>query len=136
MTYRASNRTLVGRLALHVEGNAIGGLGLNLQASCKQREKKPVSFIIAHNGNSTRTRGILFTRANVVEVLVEKLLKPVVSAFATPLCDELCLLFAVVVVDLVVLLVPRKNHARLGREKHTSLDALAMSEKAAGPDIL
>ena len=72
----------------------------------------------------------------MVEVLVEKLLKPVVSAFATPLCDELCLLFAVVMVDLVVLLVPRKNHARLGREKHTSLDALAMSEKAAGPDIL
>lgn len=35
-TYRASNRTLVGRLALHVEGNAIGGLGLDLQASYKQ----------------------------------------------------------------------------------------------------
>jgi hypothetical protein len=30
-TYGASNGTLVGGLALHVEGDAIGGLGLNLE---------------------------------------------------------------------------------------------------------
>ena len=125
----------MGRLALHVEGNAIGSLGLDLQASCEQREK-PGQLHYRPHGKLHSDEGYLFTRANVVEVLVEKLLKPVVSAFATPLCDELCLLFAVVMVDLVVLLVPRKNHARLGREKHTSLDALAMSEKAAGADIL
>lgn len=31
-TYGASNGTLVGRLALHVEGDAIGSLGLDLEA--------------------------------------------------------------------------------------------------------
>lgn len=33
-TYRSSNGTLMGRLSLHVEGNAIGGLGLDLEAGC------------------------------------------------------------------------------------------------------
>lgn len=32
ITYRAGNGTLVGGLALDVEGDAIGGLGLNLEA--------------------------------------------------------------------------------------------------------
>jgi hypothetical protein len=31
-TYATSDGTLVGRLALHVEGDAIGGLGLDLKA--------------------------------------------------------------------------------------------------------
>jgi hypothetical protein len=32
-TYATSDRAVVGRLALHVEGDAIGSLGLDLEAS-------------------------------------------------------------------------------------------------------
>lgn len=94
------------RLALHVEGNAIGSLGLDLQASCKQR-KKPGQLNCRPHGKLHSDEEYLFTRANVVEVLVEKLLKPIVSAFAARFSGSLCLL-AVMVVYLVVVLVPRK----------------------------
>lgn len=93
------------RLALHVEGNAIGGLGLDLQASCTHK-KDPVSSIVTHDRKTPLSEGYLFTRANVVKVLVEKLLKPEQSAFAIPSCARLY--FVVVVVDLVWLYKSRK----------------------------
>lgn len=61
----------MGRLALHVEGDAIGSLRLNLKASYKQEFRQ--LNCTQKFPRSTRPVMDLFTRADVVEVLVKEL---------------------------------------------------------------
>ena len=64
----------MGRLSLHVEGDAIGSLRLNLKASYKQEFRQlncaqtKISTV-----NKTDDGGFFFTRADVIEVLVKEL---------------------------------------------------------------
>lgn len=93
--------------------------------------KNPVSF--NPRTNKPKNHEYLFTRANVVEILVQELLKRQnILAQRFFFFRDKPVLFILVGVEF-----PGKKHAKVGwKKRHTSLAALAMSEKAAGADIL
>ena len=95
--------------------------------------KNPVSF--NPRTNKPKNHEYLFTRANVVEILVQELLKRQIilaQRFFFFFFRDKPVLFILVGVQF-----RGKKHAKVGwKKRHTSLAALAMSEKAAGADIL
>lgn len=106
ITYGTANGAVVSRLALHGEGDAIGGLGLDLKVGCSGKS--------AWSGHCLGLCGL--TGAGVVEVLVEELWEARNQSLQ---CSSA---------------TSNKQSEISGR--HTSLLALAMSEKAAGAAIV